>query len=113
MSYFIIAFINATAFMSTRHITNPTQLGSMLPVMMANPAINSLFKIAKVAHAVLYVIILIYGINLMGWYIALPFSLLVFPILGSFISFKLDPGLTSTIFSVLSMPAYISLLFIW
>lgn len=113
MSYFIIALINATAFMSTRHITSSNQLISMRPNMMFKPAINNIFNIAKIIHAILYVIILIYGINLMGWYIALPFSLLVFPFLGSLISFKLDPGLTATIFGMLSIPAYISLLIIW
>ena len=107
MSYFIIAFINATAFMSTRHITKSDQLLSMRPHMMTNPTTNILFSIAKIVHAILYVIILIYGINLMGWYIALPVSLLVLPFLGSFISFKLDHGLTASIFGVLSIPAYI------
>ena len=113
MSYFIIAFINATAFMSTRHITNPNQLISMRPHMMANPTTNILFVIGKVVHAILYVIILIYGIRIVGWYIALPVSLLVLPFLGSLISFKLDSGLTATIFGMLSIPAYISLLFLW
>ena len=113
MSYFIIALINATAFMSTRHITNPNQLISMRPHMMANPTQDMIFRITKIVHAILYVIIIIYGIKHVGWYIALPVSLVVFPFLGSFISFKIDSGLAASIFGVLSIPAYISLLFLW
>lgn len=59
MSYLIIALINATAFMSTRHITNPNQFISMRPHMMANPTYDMIFRIAKIVHAILYVIIII------------------------------------------------------
>ncbi len=112
MSYFIIAFINAMAFTGTRHLMAPNQLITMRPQMMANPMINNIFGIALFVHVVLYPIIIIYGVILLGWYIALPVSLLAL-LLGPFISFKLGPGLTAIIFGVSSIPAYLSLLFIW
>lgn len=96
MYYFIIAFINATALAGTRHIIMLMEGPiTMRPQIMAGPGIFNVtnynfIRSAVMIHSALFLIIMVFGIVSVGWYIALPVSLLVLPVLGSFISYKFD-----------------------